>query len=1575
MGRRKDVQPAKSSAMAAAVHRRGGASSAAIGFGAGHAFGADSGFGAGGVTTSSDPATAEMQQHLKRLSKKNPTTILKALSDLNCLIDDSSEDTITRTIIVLPQWCRVYSRLANDNMVQVRATAHHLMGKIALVVKGELEPHIPSVLARWWMAQFDPRTEASQAANQSLRSAFPGRRINKALRVCRKRLFMEFQEVFSSSPQTVVDPKFVDSLDVAKEMFERQVYCAFAGLGGFVDRLAEVRKFDEKVQAEVAELLAAVWKLGSSKYSQIRLGFYSLIPTLCRHALPVVQLHLDKFAPLVFGALDDGIADNYSAIWAAILHLSKHAPAAWNHVDAERWILPRGLACLRAGAYGSGSATYPAVLPWLSVLPRHLLTPEFAAELCTALWQPIRLRAVPSDTCQKVANAWVECAAHLISEGPASLDAKAQSYARTSKLFSEARDGWLALPNPSKPTGKPTASEIAALKQAKQAKADFLSSLISNLGGKWTPKAVERELNQQAEGLEPASETGPKFQTDTPHDGCSPPDYGAICLREPVVSQLCHGQPANQKRLVAKSIAGAVATQLGTRPRLQPADVDALCDAVVEVALQNMRADSPDGDPCLQWFVDFVKSFDSGCRLVSVEPVAAFRSAQTVADSILKGCTGVPALGHLRLLASLTSHPLSFGHAVAGNVKLFMCERLLPWVLQTAANETMRCYAIDILNSFLASQETEAAARKEWDDCIQSIMGSPHNATVILALVRAATKDEIQGGVPSGVTHLESIGLSDQFYQRVLHDESAAATELLKLGITNNGCPFFSIHSAVKIMHWLTHTLHEYSSSTRAQIENLCSLAGGALSAEYGFAVTDDFYLARSNLLVQIFVLQVECSASAGGGHDGVAPLQTSAYCAQLCDQLWTEHKTLLLDDGTGPSLVQWTDVAPRLAERLLDMLLCQEPGDIIEPSGSVTLASELLTMCTCVSHACLQGILDIILARVVQHLATFSTCSELLRPQVLQFTVGVARIVGPIELFLGTSAEIRRHLLLELFVKADVTMLLATSRCAAGDDSDARALVDGELRSFWSMCCAGELSVDSAEKVTDAHNDGYTFVLQCAHMAVDFLAASDQDSRFDRIFETLFQKHTEASVIATKMPGSAAISNVKLVEDLDETVLRPALALVCSTGSDIDRLQAAVCTANGLLPSLPREHAWRTAMQCCTWVMAHQSFDGVMTQLGAALAVSGKALLLSVERCQTGASDSELHDDIRSLSKQAIMHVSNAAIIGETPQLDDALSLWTLGIMYVARAVAMAGVLSARHEDCVPMWEFCVRQAVSTASSPAGVSQRWRTQVHCESVTLMAALIAELSNAHLDTTQEAAFEDLLSGVAYSQLVDVDEQQPPAVWNALATVLPNWKRPERTILLEYADELAEQLAHPQHSVRVEVYKLLGRLVDTALSDVTDSEDVAGTETDMHGGDPGRERTLATRPALLPGALWDIVEGNPKPASQTADTAPWAEAKITGYLLGWAIVLQTLAHAPSAFKEKIVDYIHRTGAATRLLATLVQLLPFDMTRCSPKPGRTSTMLGFPPLGLWRESSDVGAASVAIFGHTLQQVCTQ
>ena len=331
-----------------------------------------------------DPLTA-LQQHLKRLAKKDATTKRKALAELIALVDDTTDDGVTRAIIALPQWCYMYTKLTNDATVQVREAAHTLMGLVARVVKAELEPHIPTVLPRWWIAKYDPRAEARQSAESALLATFPGRRINKALRLCHKPLFAELQEIFESSPQTVVDIKAVDGLDVAKEMYERQVFCGLLALGGFIEKVVEVDKFDDVLRAGVGALLepAAFWKLADSKFDDIRLGLLKLLPLLCKHMTSAVEDKLDMVAPSVLGAMSDKTSNNYSAIWPAILQLVKTCPRSWAHVNVHKVVLPRMCSCLRAAAYGSWAVTYPAVLPWVSTLPRSMVVTKWLRKYAT----------------------------------------------------------------------------------------------------------------------------------------------------------------------------------------------------------------------------------------------------------------------------------------------------------------------------------------------------------------------------------------------------------------------------------------------------------------------------------------------------------------------------------------------------------------------------------------------------------------------------------------------------------------------------------------------------------------------------------------------------------------------------------------------------------------------------------------------------------------------------------------------------------------------------------------------------------------------------------------------------------------------------------------------------------------------------------------------------------------------------------------------------------------------------------------------------------------------------------------
>ena len=57
------------------------------------------------------------------------------------------------------------------------------------------------------------------------------------------------------------------------------MFCGLRALGGFIEKVVEVIKFDDGLRAGVGNLLepASFWKLAGSKFAEIRLGFLKLL--------------------------------------------------------------------------------------------------------------------------------------------------------------------------------------------------------------------------------------------------------------------------------------------------------------------------------------------------------------------------------------------------------------------------------------------------------------------------------------------------------------------------------------------------------------------------------------------------------------------------------------------------------------------------------------------------------------------------------------------------------------------------------------------------------------------------------------------------------------------------------------------------------------------------------------------------------------------------------------------------------------------------------------------------------------------------------------------------------------------------------------------------------------------------------------------------------------------------------------------------------------------------------------------------------------------------------------------------
>ena len=1604
MGRRKDFQPVKSGQRGAVGFGFGGA----VGFGGGDAAGGTAavGFGSNNPLAASfsdeafaaDPLTAELQQHLKRLAKKDATTKRKALAELSALVDDTSEDAVTRAIIALPQWCYMYCKLTNDTVVQVRESAHTLMGVVARVVQAEIEPHVATVLPRWWISSYDPRSEARHSAESTLAATFPGRRINKALRLCHKPLFAELAEIFQSTPQTVVDIKAVDGLDVAKEMYERQVYCGLLALGGFIEKVVEVDKFDEGLRAGVSALLepTSFWKLADSKFSQVRLGFYKLLPRLCQHMAAAVENRLDQVAPSILGAMGDKDAGNFSAIWPAILHLAKAVPRAWGHVDVRKVVLPRMWACLRSAAHGSWAVTYPAVLPWLSMLPRSVAVPEVAAELCAALWHPVVSGAVPSSAYPLVATTWAECAAHLISS--------AATASGSAVLSDENLATFVALPDPPKPEGRPSPEQIAELKAAKTARASFLKEVTERLGGEWTTKMAEKKLEEMQAAL--ASSGEPEPEPVPPSDTSE--EFYSVCLLDPSMERLSEGQPK-----IVECWAAAIAQQLGTRPALQSAHIDRLFGNVAALAIETLTSSDDDtSTTCIRWFVSLVRSFHRTSIAASLEPQAGLRLAQTVARAVLEASDqNLPRVVTLDLLAGLSAPPLTFNHAIPTDAAATTSEKLVDWLNKTAAGSPENNSVIKLLSAYLGIIEHLSSAAPEWDSCAASILAGAGGTQALSQLLRVSIDKGIS--IPVGVPSLDNLAASNSYLEQVFSEDGQSVVELLLLGQ-----PLYTEPSAVKLCEWLTGSLYQQSPDSGTAFRNLHVLANGFLSAELP---TDtecaELRAARARLIMQVFMLQVAVKCPVGGFANG--PLRTSSECALRCSEMWNEHSASLLDPVEGAVAgAAWLEAVPSLVEQILAITLSPKlkstdgkEEDVV--AACVKLAGELLATSKCVSPQCLQSALGGLLKEVVPALSSaYGAVKDdkgLLWSRALGFVVGVTAAVHPVDLYLGADDDYRQWLLVELFLYGGLEPVRIEGRTKSylqNSLASARLLSECDLREFWTGCCQGSLSTDGADPHDVAGDD---FAIATVKLAQE-LSVSAADGRFAGLLTTLFPDK-EGSRQGTTLTSS-------LVRRLNDAVVNPARKVLLEPAAappDDRTVQDASGILYSLLPHLPAAQGWGLARECADKLcnancddLAPNVRSALMLVAGHGLAIaalSGDSMLEETElarqrRATELSSEPESSDDdagfedVSESERELVDRLDRPGSTTVKSCIQDVLvtirretgsvqgdAFPRLGVVRIISASMATGVLVNSSDGANPSaleeWEFCVVQAIKAAKPPTGGNARneWHTRVHRAGLELIVELLSKLQSAVglLGEAQCVAFEDALTGAVYHQLVDEDADWSPGVWRSLAALLPAWTSPERTLMLGYTDELVMQLSHEQYHVRCEVYQMTMRLATTALSEMKRNGPEDTDDDELDEEDSLFMEDAQTRPEIVPEALCDLIRGDVPGPSELLT--------IPAYLFGWAVILQMVARAPVALRGELVEMVTEElpntteSAAGRLLSALMTLLPLENSGRvgTPKTRKgTKAIANIPPLSVIREGGSAPEVAAALFSHALRQL---
>ncbi|WOH01951.1 hypothetical protein DCAR_0521338 [Daucus carota subsp. sativus] len=334
---------------------------------------------------------SEVAQHLRRLARKDPTTKLKALTSLSRLMQKKSPEEVSP---IIPQWAFEYKKLLLDYNREVRRATHDTMANLVTVVGRGLAPHLKSLMGPWWLSQFDPVNDVSQAAKQSLQAAFPAqeKRLD-ALVLCTAEVFMYLDDVLKLTPKTMFDKEVAS--DEAEEIHHQVISSALLSLATLIDvLLSPEAKHSSKAKEKTiycAQKLLVTHKcfIGFLKSANpaTRSSTYTVLSSYIKNIPQVFdEENINNISGSIFGAFQEKNPACHSAMWDAVLQYLQKFPDSWTPINQKN-VLNQLSNFLKNGCFGSQQVSYPVLVLLLDFLPPKAIQGEkFFLNFFQNLW-------------------------------------------------------------------------------------------------------------------------------------------------------------------------------------------------------------------------------------------------------------------------------------------------------------------------------------------------------------------------------------------------------------------------------------------------------------------------------------------------------------------------------------------------------------------------------------------------------------------------------------------------------------------------------------------------------------------------------------------------------------------------------------------------------------------------------------------------------------------------------------------------------------------------------------------------------------------------------------------------------------------------------------------------------------------------------------------------------------------------------------------------------------------------------------------------------------------------------------
>lgn len=357
----------------------------------------------------------DFQLVLKKMSKKDATTKLKALHEFGTLCQNSEPDAVKA---ILPFWPRLFCVLVTDLENRVREAAHSAHRAVVNRVGRNIAPHLKQLIGPWFTGQYDTYPPAASTAKLAFQEAFSTNKMTEAIIFCQ-------QEILNYVSTNLLDynPKSfcIDKILTEEEMvakFQRVTISSLHGYSLYLTRVPEdqLRNAEEKNKEIVSS--SKFWKLAKHEVALVRSAWFSALISICQNAPFLLENESKNVGTTVFGNIDESDPTVLPVVWEAALHSVVAVKDLWTHESTVKLTSKKLWNILREGGQGNASVIFPNLLPLLSKIPSTVLDKK--RNFYTAFFEHMRAGLIARSVQQSiteteaVVSSFMECIRYVI---------------------------------------------------------------------------------------------------------------------------------------------------------------------------------------------------------------------------------------------------------------------------------------------------------------------------------------------------------------------------------------------------------------------------------------------------------------------------------------------------------------------------------------------------------------------------------------------------------------------------------------------------------------------------------------------------------------------------------------------------------------------------------------------------------------------------------------------------------------------------------------------------------------------------------------------------------------------------------------------------------------------------------------------------------------------------------------------------------------------------------------------------------------------------------------------------------